>query len=240
MVRRGCRAPGGGGGTLGEARALSDATAIPSCHLLADIDAEADLYLLAVSDEAIVPVARALYQLGLKDKLLIHTSGATPAAVLRPFSRRFGVFYPLQTFSRERAIDFSKIPICIQANRTDDETRLLRLGQRLSRSVHRIDDRQRAVLHVAAVFANNFSNHLFEISAQVLEREDLPFDLLRPLIEETAAKVQTQRPADMQTGPAIRGDRTTIERHLDFLDDQPRLRALYRSLTELINPDIEL
>lgn len=240
LVARGCRVIGVFSRTIEKARALSDATGIPSCHLLADIDPTADLYLLAVSDKAIGPVARALYGRGLEDKLLVHTSGATPALVLRPFSRRFGVFYPLQTFSRERAVDFSKIPLCIQANRADDEATLLRLGERLSRSVHRIDDRQRAVLHLAAVFANNFSNHLFEIGAQLLETEALPFDLLRPLIEETAAKIQTNRPADMQTGPAARSDRATIERHLDYLDDQPRLRELYRSLTRHINPDLDL
>jgi len=237
LVGQGCRVTGVFSRSIEKAGALSEATGIPHCHTYTHIDPDADIYLLAVNDQAIAPVARSLYQLGIRDKLLVHTSGATPSTVLRPFSTRYGVFYPLQTFSRERSVNFSKIPLCIQANREEDEATLTRLGAELSEAVYRIDDRERAVLHVAAVFVNNFVNHLFEVGYQILEEEALSFDLLRPLIEETAAKVQSNRPADMQTGPAARGDQATIDRHLEYLEDQAQLQDLYRLLSRHINPE---
>lgn len=240
LVDRGCRVTGVFSRSIEKAQFLSEHTGIPHCHTFNEIDPSAGLYLLAVSDAAIAPVARSLYQLGIRDKLLVHTSGATPSSVLRPYSTRYGVFYPLQTFSRERALDCSKVPLCIQANGQEDEALLLRLGERLSEAVYRIDDRQRAVLHVAAVFVNNFANHFFQVGWDILERESLPFDLLRPLIEETATKVQAQRPAEMQTGPAVRGDQATVDRHLEYLQDQPQLQELYRLLTRHINPELEV
>jgi predicted short-subunit dehydrogenase-like oxidoreductase (DUF2520 family) len=240
LVDRGCRVTGVFSRSIEKAQALSELTGIPHCHTFNEIDPTADLYLLAVSDAAIAPAARSLYQMGIRDKLLAHTSGATPSSVLRPYSTRYGVFYPLQTFSRERVLDFSKIPLCIQANGKEDEALLFHLGERLSEAVYRIDDQQRAVLHVAAVFVNNFTNHLFQAGWDILERESLSFDLLRPLIEETAAKVLAYRPSDMQTGPAVRGDQATVDRHLEYLQEQPQLQELYRLLTRHINPDLEV
>ena len=240
LVDRGCRVTGVFSRSIEKSQALSRRTGIPPCHTFNEVDPTADLYLLAVSDTAIAPVARSLFQLGIRDKLLVHTSGATPSSALRPYSTRYGVFYPLQTFSRERAIDFSKIPLCVHANRPEDEAMLIRLGEQLSETAYRIDDRQRAVLHVAAVFVNNFPNHLFQIGYDILEQASLPFDLLRPLIEETAAKVQAHHPADMQTGPAVRSDQTTVDRHLAYLENQPQLRELYRLLTRHINPDLDV
>jgi predicted short-subunit dehydrogenase-like oxidoreductase (DUF2520 family) len=140
----------------------------------------------------------------------------------------------LQTFSRERETDFSAVPLCIYSPDTALEATLLTLGQRLSRSVYRIDDEQRAVLHVAAVFVNNFANHLFLLGQQIVEGENLPFDLLRPLILETARKVQVDEPAAMQTGPARRGDAETIRRHLEYLRKFPELAQVYETMTARI------
>lgn len=195
---------------------------------LSNITLDADLYILAVHDSAIAEVAA---QLPVLDKLVVHTSGATPSAILYPHFQRFGIFYPLQTFSISKEVDFEQIPICVHANHDADLQDLENLARQISPKVYRIDDEQRAILHVAAVFVNNFTNYLFQIGYDILEKENLPFDLLRPLIRETAAKVQVHPPAEMQTGPAIRGDQATIGKHLQYLEKFPEYKSLYKLLT---------
>jgi predicted short-subunit dehydrogenase-like oxidoreductase (DUF2520 family) len=204
---------------------------------LALISASADLYILAVSDDAIGPTVEALSRYLPAEKAVVHTSGSTPTEVLEPFFLRCGVFYPLQTFSREREIDFSSTPICVYSSNPSLEAQLQGLGGAISSSVHRIDDEQRAVLHLAAVFVNNFTNHLFQLGQQIVQGEGIPFDLLRPLILETARKVQDADPAAMQTGPARRGDQETIRRHLDYLQKFPKLANVYEIMTRGIGGD---
>jgi predicted short-subunit dehydrogenase-like oxidoreductase (DUF2520 family) len=203
---------------------------------LRDIAPNADCYIIAVHDDDIGQVSETLYSNPpLRDKLFVHTSGSTPSSVFKPYFHRYGVFYPLQTLSISRPADFTDIPICVFAPDREDEDDLFQLGQTISRKVSRIDDEQRAVLHVAAVFVNNFANHLFHIGHQILEKEGLPFDLLRPLIRETAMKVQEDDPSKMQTGPAVRGDRATIERHLGYLEKFPEWKELYEMVTKSIS-----
>jgi len=201
---------------------------------LKEIDTQSDLYILAVSDGAITEVATKLSRKKtLQKKLIVHTSGATPALVLQPFFKNYGVFYPVQTFSKKRKIDFSQIPICIDARYAKDRKRLEKIGSEISNRVFVVNDEQRAVLHVAAVFVNNFSNHLFHIGEQLMEQNGMSFDLLRPLLLETALKVQTNSPSEMQTGPAIRKDLATIEKHLQFLGAQhPEFLDVYYLLTQ--------
>ncbi|MDX1942300.1 MAG: F420-dependent NADP oxidoreductase [Saprospiraceae bacterium] len=198
---------------------------------LSKMDPNADLYILAVHDDAIIKTAS---QLPLNQKLITHTSGSTPSTVLQPYTQRYGIFYPLQTFSISKEVDFEQIPICIHANNKEDVIFLENIAKRISSKVYRINDEQRAILHVAAVFVNNFTNHLFQIGYNILEKENLPFDLLRPLIRETAEKIQEHSPAGMQTGPAVRGDKATIKRHLLYLEKFPEYRSLYDSLTKSI------
>lgn len=198
------------------------------------IQTDADLYILAVPDDAIAGVAGQLRPVLKEQALVVHTSGATPTEALQAFPRR-GVFYPLQTFSQDRTADFSNIPICVSASHPADEDQLEQLARTIGPKVYRIDDRKRAVLHVAAVFANNFANHCFQISYEILERENLPFELLQPLIQETARKIISRVPADMQTGPAKRGDEATIRRHLDYLErTNSPYREIYRQLSDNI------
>lgn len=192
---------------------------------------DAAVYILAVGDDAIEKVAA---QLRIKKGLVVHTSGSTPAAVLQPFFERFGVFYPLQTFSLSKSVDFSTIPICVYAHASADEDLLYKIGTHISSKTFRINDAQRITLHVAAVFVNNFVNYLFKIGYDLVEAENISFDLLRPLILETAEKVQVYPPAKMQTGPAIRGDEHTIQRHLAYLEKFPAYRKLYDDLTKHI------
>ncbi|MCB0517549.1 MAG: DUF2520 domain-containing protein [Saprospiraceae bacterium] len=199
------------------------------------ITAGADLYLLAVPDDAIRDVATYFAHHKFQEKLVAHTSGATPITVLTGQDiERCGVFYPLQSFSLGKEPDFSQIPFCIDAKRPDDLVLLKNLGAQLSPKVFEINDHQRAVLHIAAVFANNFSNHLYHIAFQLLEKEGLSFDLLLPLIRETVEKLETAAPAAMQTGPAVRGDEETIERHLRYLKSYPIYQEIYQRLTESI------
>lgn len=214
-----------------KAKRLSEAIKVPYVTDFKEIITDADFYILAVNDGAIATVAA---QLKVESGLVVHTSGATPSTILQPYFHRFGIFYPLQTFSITKAVDFESIPICVFANSASDEDFLYHIGQQMSQKVYRIDDHQRAILHVAAVFVNNFSNYLFQIGYHILEKENLSFDLLRPLIQETASKVQTHPPTEMQTGPAIRGDQATIERHLQYLESFPAYQELYKILTESI------
>jgi predicted short-subunit dehydrogenase-like oxidoreductase (DUF2520 family) len=216
---------------LARAEKLAQAISAEAVDQLDNIRDDADLYILAVHDDAIAEVAA---KLPITNKLLVHTSGATPSTVLAPHAERFGILYPLQTFSAHRPVDVEQIPVCVFANSDEDVQLLEQIARRISSRVYRIDDAQRAILHVAAVFVNNFANYMFQVGYDILEREDLAFDLLRPLILETAQKVQDNPPGAMQTGPAVRGDQATIEKHLKYLQQFPAYQELYKILTRHI------
>lgn len=213
---------------------LASRLGVPFTADLKSLNPAADLYILAVQDDAIPEVAAQLAVAGVHNKLIVHTSGATSMQVFSGKFQRYGVFYPLQTFTKGRETDFEMIPLCIDAKEEADLQMLSDLAGQLSRAVFRISDEERAVLHVAAVFVNNFTNHLFHIGHSILEKENLPFELLLPLIQETAAKVLSAAPGSMQTGPAQRGDEATIRQHLDYLEKFPRYRQLYEAVTKSI------
>lgn len=198
---------------------------------------DADWVLIAVRDDAIESVGRALAP-HIPGALATHTSGATPGKVLEPYFGRFGVFYPLQSFSYERTPVWSKIPFCIDAQTDKDVLFLKKIAKTIGRLVYRVNDEQRAALHVAAVFANNFANHCFAIAEKLLDEKDLTFDLLHPLMEETLAKALHDSPARMQTGPAVRGDADTIMRHLELLKRYPQWLELYKKMSVSINPEL--
>lgn len=216
------------------ARALGEALQTGWSDNWADVLPDADWLVVAVRDDAIGAVAEQLAAY-VPGALVTHTSGATPGAVLAPHFKRYGVFYPLQTFSLERAPVWSKIPFCVDASTAPDIAFLEKTAARIGHRVYRVDDAQRAQLHVAAVFANNFANHCFAIAEKILREKDLPFELLHPLMEETLAKAIQNSPADMQTGPAVRGDAETIKRHLALLEQYPAWQELYRKMSESIN-----
>jgi predicted short-subunit dehydrogenase-like oxidoreductase (DUF2520 family) len=193
-----------------------------------------DLIIVAVSDQAILEVARSLAKQLPHPPLVVHTSGSSPLSWLSEDLPRSGIFYPLQSFSWGRVPDFTTIPICIETVYPEDQNFLIQLGERISHQVRLTSESDRKQLHLAAVFVNNFVNELYQIGAEILTEKRLPFDVLLPLIQETAAKVQGHDPAEMQTGPALRGDRATIERHLDMLEEHPEWRELYGMMTGLI------
>lgn len=177
--------------------------------------ADADIYIIGIADDAISSFS---YSLPFQNKLVVHTSGGVSQNQLASKNRR-GVFYPLQSFSKTRKVDFENIPICIEAENKEDLELLRQLGQSISKEVMEISSDKRAKLHLAAVFVNNFTNYLYQIGSEILEDENLPFKLLQPLILETALKIEKLSPEEAQTGPAKRKDIKTIEKHLHLLKD---------------------
>ncbi|SCX91617.1 Rossmann-like and DUF2520 domain-containing protein [Flavobacterium caeni] len=188
----------------------------------------ADLYVIAVSDDAIGMLSE---RLPFENRLVVHTSGSVSIEGLDHKNRR-GVFYPLQTFSKNKTVDFDKIPICLEAQTPDDYKMLETVAGALSKKVYPIDSTQRQALHVAAVFVNNFVNHLYAMGADICDANQIPFEILKPLILETADKVMTLTPNEAQTGPAKRNDAATIQKHLDFLPDNQQ--KIYELLTHSI------
>lgn len=188
---------------------------------------EADIYIIGIPDDAISVFSESL---PFQNKLVVHTSGGVSMETLSNKNRR-GIFYPLQTFSKERSVNFKNIPICIEAENSKDLELLRNLGETISQNVVKISSEKRAKLHLAAVFVNNFTNHLYQIGSEILKDEDLPFDLLKPLILETASKIENLSPEKAQTGPAKRNDVKTIEKHLHLLGESP-YSELYKLFTD--------
>lgn len=204
-------------------------------HELSAVDAKSDLYIIAVKDDAIETVTKALSeQKGMKHKLVVHTSGAASSELIAKYFSKFGIFYPLQSFSKARKIRFSNIPICVYAGKSKDLKKLSDLANLISNKVATINDKERAILHVAAVIVNNFTNHLFHLGQQITKKEQLDFDLLKPLIKETVLKISKHPPLEMQTGPARRNDEKTIKKHLKYLKKFPKYPHLYTLLTKSI------
>jgi predicted short-subunit dehydrogenase-like oxidoreductase (DUF2520 family) len=191
--------------------------------------AKADIYIIAVSDDAISKVS---LQLPFENRLVVHTSGSVSLDALDKKNRK-GSFYPLQTFSKGKEIDFSKIPICLESENKTDFDVLEKVAQSISNTVFKINSEQRKALHISAVFVNNFVNHLYQMGNEICIENNVPFEILKPLILETANKVMTLSPKEAQTGPAKRNDNKTIEAHLDFLSNENQA-TIYKILTQSI------
>lgn len=191
--------------------------------------ADADLYLLALKDDAIEGTAAALKD---KNGLVAHTSGAASIEVLKHVGRS-GVFYPLQTFSKDQPLEYSRIPFCLEAKAKEDLELLKELANAVSGKTFEVSSAQRKKLHLSAVFVCNFVNHLYAIGEEICRQNELPFEILQPLIAETANKVNRSSPGKVQTGPAVRGDQTTIQAHLELLSSQEN-KEIYTLLTNAI------
>ncbi len=209
-------------------RLLYEAQAVTSLDFS---ESEAEIFVLAVSDDALSEV---ISELRLpEDALVIHTSGTKSLSVLERFER-YGVFYPLQTFSQGKKVNFREIPFCLEASDTETLDILVELADYLTENIFHITSQERVKLHLAAVFACNFTNHLLAISSEILRKNHLEFDLLKPLIRETIEKGLRENPLEVQTGPAIRNDQMTLERHLEIIQNQPEFYQIYRAMTESI------
>lgn len=189
----------------------------------------ADLFIIAVSDDAIEMISR---QIPFHNKLVVHTSGSIGISALDEKNRK-GVFYPLQTFSKNKAVDFRNIPICLESQNASDFQLLEQVAKSISDQLFVVNSEQRKALHVAAVFVNNFSNHLYTIASDICNEHQLPFEILQPLIKETAEKIMVLTPIEAQTGPAKRKDQRTLDAHLEMLTN-PIQKKIYTLLTQSI------
>ena len=204
-------------------------SALQSYHTSLEKLRPAQLTILAVSDTAIAGVSTAL---PYTDQLVVHTSGSTAMEVLDNKNKK-GVFYPLQTFTKGIALDFTVIPICLEAQDEISYTTLKTVASALSEKIHTITTTQRKQLHLAAVFANNFTNHCYTVAQEICEKHELPFELLHELIKETTHKALHTTPNQSQTGPAKRGDTTTLEKQKETLDSAA-YQELYTALSKAI------
>lgn len=194
------------------------------------LDPGADLIVVAVSDDAIPEISAVFKTTGL----VVHTSGSVDMKVLRHVSPRTGVFYPLQTFRKGLRTGISKIPFCIEAGNKEDEALLEKLALRLSGKVARLTSEQRRLLHLTAVFSANFTNYMYAAAEEILAGKGIPFDLLRPIILQTAGNAKHTDIFSLQTGPAIREDQRVLDMHRELLREHHDLRKIYELISKSI------
>lgn len=197
---------------------------------LGQIYKDAAFYIFSVKDDALPGITE---QMPSTAGIWLHTAGSMPISVLARQERR-GVLYPLQTFSRDRAMNFYDIPLFIEGNSDETVNLLKELAETISGNVHVLPGEKRRILHLAAVFACNFTNHMYTLASEIMNEEELPFHLLNPLITETASKVMSMSPKNAQTGPAVRFDEKVMLNHLQLLND-PMKRKIYSLLSESIH-----
>ena len=220
------------GRNLEHAKTLANLVDAYPIEVYEKLDKNIDLLIIAVSDQAISKVIQEVDSY-LENVLIVHTSGSTNLSVLTDHHKRSGVFYPLQTFSLEREIDWGNTPLFVEASSPKDTEILTQLANSLSNRVYQYSSSQRLSLHLAAVFACNFSNYCYDMAKQVVDAQEVDFSLLYPLILETASKATQNDPEKMQTGPAIRGDQNILNMHEKMLQDAGRqdLKDLYQLLS---------
>ncbi len=200
------------------------------------LTADAELYIAALKDSALETLLPEMLR-GREERFWVHTAGSLPLSLWErvPGVKRYGVFYPMQTFSKARRVDFRSIPILLEANAPAQMNLLREIASTLSGNVREATSRQRQAIHLAAVFACNFTNHCYALAEKLLAAQGLPFELLQPLIDETARKVHELAPQEAQTGPAIRYDENVIGKHLEALSHEPQMQELYRLLSRSIH-----
>lgn len=202
---------------------------------LGEVVTDADLYIVALKDSVLADLLPRLVS-GRERALWVHTAGSVPMSVWSDLGlTRYGVLYPMQTFSKAREVSFEEIPFFIEASGVGEQALLESLASSMSRRVCVADSGQRRALHLAAVFVCNFANALYTAGADLLAEQGLSFDVMLPLIDETTRKIHHLPPREAQTGPAVRNDRNVIDKHLALLDDHPDYRRLYDLMSEIIH-----
>jgi predicted short-subunit dehydrogenase-like oxidoreductase (DUF2520 family) len=191
---------------------------------------EADVYIVAVKDAALADVIRAATK-GRESQLFVHTAGSMPMDIFKGLTVHYGVFYPMQTFSKERLVDFNDISVFLETNDAVSMERLKMLSTTLTTHIYELDSEGRKHLHLAAVFACNFVNHCYALSAEVLAAKGLPFSVMLPLVDETAQKVHELSPREAQTGPAVRGDQNVMQMQANMLAGNPAVKQIYEALS---------
>lgn len=190
---------------------------------------EADIYIVAVSDNSITEVTS---KLPFENRLVVHTSGSANLENIDSKNRR-GVFYPLQTFTKNKSIAFNEIPFCLETEFDSDYEKLADFAKLFSPKIYKISSEQRKYIHVTAVFVSNFTNHMFTLGNEICVKNVIPFEIFKPLIQETINKIDELEPIEAQTGPAIRKDSITIKKHLDLITNE-KIKSLYLKITESI------
>jgi predicted short-subunit dehydrogenase-like oxidoreductase (DUF2520 family) len=191
---------------------------------------EANVYIVAVKDAALADVIRAATK-GRESQLFVHTAGSMPMDIFKGLTVHYGVFYPMQTFSKERLVDFNDISVFLETNDAVSMERLKMLSTTLTTHIYELDSEGRKHLHLAAVFACNFVNHCYALSAEVLAAKGLPFSVMLPLVDETAQKVHELSPREAQTGPAVRGDQNVMQMQANMLAGNPAVKQIYEALS---------
>ncbi|MFV0290338.1 MAG: Rossmann-like and DUF2520 domain-containing protein [Mangrovibacterium sp.] len=217
--------------TMESASCLAALLGAEATDCVGHMRSDSDLYVFSVKDDALEDVLRGF---PFRDKRIVHTAGSLPMSLLKNYSPDYGVFYPLQTFSKQREVDFHDVPICIESSSALFTQQLKELAGSLSVDVRDVNSEQRKQVHLAAVFVCNFVNYLYGVGHALMEESQLDFDILKPLIRETSAKVMDANPHDVQTGPAVRFDEKVINKHLELLENSVELQELYSFVSKQI------
>lgn len=206
---------------------------------IAQVRDDADVYIFSVKDSALAQLVAQLCRHkadGCKhERVFLHTAGSMPMSVFEGMAQHYGVLYPMQTFSKQREVDFSIIPCFVEANDEFAQKQIEGLAREISGRVYQLSSEDRKYLHLSAVFACNFANHCYAISQELLEEHGIPFDVMLPLINETAAKVHEMKPKDAQTGPAVRYDENVIGKQSKLLENHPHFKKVYDSMSKSIH-----
>ena len=218
--------------TLGE---LLEAEWLTDIKALRD---EADIYIFSVKDSVLCELISEVCK-SRGDKLFLHTAGSMPMSCFEGKALRYGVFYPMQTFSKTKDVDFERIPVFIESNSVETEDVIRSLANKLTQRVIRLSSADRKYLHLAAVWACNFTNYCYTVASDILGEHGIPFDVMLPLINETTEKIQKISPKEAQTGPAVRGDRNVMSKQLELMNGKEDLQELYRMLSRGINPLVD-
>jgi len=217
--------------TMESARNLADHLEVPCTDNMEDLSRDADMALFAISDSAI---ESALENLSSRYPYIVHTAGSIPAGILKGRAEHYGVLYPLMTFTKERPLDMKEVPFFLESSDTQMKEVLEEMAGCISGRTFHLPFEERKKLHMAAIIANNFSNHMYHLAAEYLEQEGLDFEMLKPLIREATAKALFITPGEAQTGPARRGDSKIIDSHLALLAGNPELQKIYTFVSDSI------
>ena len=220
--------------TMAAAKQLAERlNAVPTDDL-ETITNDADLYIIALKDSVLDEVIGKICP-NRSEKLFVHTAGSMPIDVFRGRTERYGVLYPMQTFSKTRIVDFRNIPVFVEANSISTMQTIIGVAQSVSDNVQELSSADRRHLHLAAVWACNYVNHCYDLAAEVLQKVGLPFDIMLPLTDETARKVHEFSPREAQTGPAIRYDENIIEAQMQLMNDNPKAQKIYELMAKSIH-----
>ncbi|WP_024989581.1 Rossmann-like and DUF2520 domain-containing protein [Segatella albensis] len=220
--------------TMESAKMLASQVQAEPTNQIASVRKDADAYIFSVKDSVLADLISQISNL-VEDKVFIHTAGSMPMDIFKDKAKHYGVLYPMQSFSKEKRVDFSSIPCFLESNDNESKAMIEELAGSISGRIFNMSTDDRKYLHLSAVFACNFVNHCYALSHEILKKHNIPFDVMLPLIDETAGKVHVMDPVDAQTGPAVRYDENVIHRQAQLLNDNIELRDIYEKMSKSIH-----